>query len=154
MQKMFQIFNFTRRSNWQCQRNVKAVILHQRQRNTVDQGSSALELEVHFRAECGSNPNQTHLNKLYRAISQYAFFSDLVSSCSCSTTSLTVKDQFQYSRTQEQITCRCIKDASYADLHVPNPLEVPEVFVAHPSAFILPRLPRKTGHTKQPITTM
>ena len=32
----------------------------------LEQGSSNLDLEIHFPAEFSSNPNQTHLNKLIK----------------------------------------------------------------------------------------
>lgn len=61
-------------------------------------------------------------------VSQYAFFSDLVSLCSHYMSSLTVEVQFQFSKTQVHKThgsARCvldnIEDASSADLR-----EIPE----------------------------
>lgn len=59
---------------------------------------------------------------------------------------------FQYSKTQVQrmqyrvLECVLdIKNSSNADLHIPNPREVPEFIAARPSKYVLVRLPGKTS---------
>ncbi len=76
-----------------------------------------------------TSETETRLDKMLKeteAVSQYAFICDLASLCSRSTSSLTVKVQFQYSRTQVQRThesAGCVlenEDASNADLRESN----------------------------------
>ncbi len=70
------------------------------------------------------------LNSL--AVSQYAFFSDLASLCSRSTSSSTVEVQFQFSRTQVQRThesarmCSWYRGCIECRLERIEPLEIPE----------------------------
>ncbi len=66
------------------------------------------------------------------AVSQYAFFSELASLCSRSTSSLTVEVQFQFSRTQVQRThesarmCSLYRGCIECRLERIEPLEIPE----------------------------
>ncbi len=74
---------------------------------------------------------ETRLDRMLKeteAVSQYAFLCDFASLCSRSTSSLTVKVQFQYSRTQVQRKGHMkvpgcvleIENASNADLRESN----------------------------------